>query len=60
MGLYQGSALSPFLFAVVNNRVTDEVVQESLWMFADDTVICRESTEQVEKNLERWRYALWR
>ncbi|XP_065664573.1 uncharacterized protein LOC136086217 [Hydra vulgaris] len=41
------------------DRLTDEVRQESLWtmMFADDIVICSESREQVEVNLERWRYA---
>ncbi|KAF7704748.1 hypothetical protein HF521_021820, partial [Silurus meridionalis] len=38
VGLHQGSALSPFLFAVVRDRLTDEVRQESPWamMFADD------------------------
>ncbi|KAI5624580.1 hypothetical protein C0J50_15862 [Silurus asotus] len=62
VGLHQGSALSPFLFAVVMDRLTDEVRQESPWtmMFADDIVICGESREQVEKSLERWRYALER
>ncbi|KAG2462202.1 RTJK polymerase, partial [Polypterus senegalus] len=62
VGLHQGSALSPFLFAMVMDRLTDEVRQESLWtmMFADDIVICSDSREQVEETLERWRYAVER
>ncbi|KAK3529743.1 hypothetical protein QTP86_003019 [Hemibagrus guttatus] len=60
VGLHQGSALSPFLFAIVMNQLSEEVRQESPWtmMFADDIVICSESREQVEENLERWRFAL--
>ncbi|KAK3512437.1 hypothetical protein QTP70_009855 [Hemibagrus guttatus] len=62
VGLHQGSALSPFLFAIVMDQLSEEVRQESPWtmMFADDTVICSESREQVEENLERWRFALER
>ncbi|KAI5089832.1 arginine-hydroxylase NDUFAF5, mitochondrial precursor [Silurus meridionalis] len=47
---------------MVMDRLPDEVRQESPWtmMFADDIVICGESSEQVEKSLERWRYALKR
>ncbi|KAK3534728.1 hypothetical protein QTP86_023977, partial [Hemibagrus guttatus] len=43
-------------------RRSEEVRQESPWtmMFADDIVICSESREQVEENLERWRFALER
>lgn len=43
VGLHQGSALSPFLFAVVMDRLTDEIRQESTWimMFAGDVVTCR-------------------
>ena len=62
VGLHQGSALSPFLSAMVMDRLTDKVRQESPWnmVFADDIVICNESKEQVERSLERWRYALGR
>ena len=62
VGLHQGSALSPFLFALLMDRLTDEVRQESPWnmMFADDIVICGETKEDVEVSLEGWRHALER
>ncbi|KAK3514119.1 hypothetical protein QTP70_005119 [Hemibagrus guttatus] len=62
VGLHQGLALSPFLFAMVMDQLSEEVRQESPWtmMFADDIVICSESREQVEENMERWRFALER
>lgn len=52
--------LSPVLFAVVMERLTDEVGKEFLgtMVFAHDTLICSDSREQVEKRLERWRYVL--
>ncbi|KAK3535747.1 hypothetical protein QTP70_021047 [Hemibagrus guttatus] len=51
VGLHQGSALSPFLFAIVMDQLSEEVRQESPWtmMFADDIVICSESREQGGK-----------
>ena len=62
VGLHQGSDLSPCLFAMVMDRMTDEIREEAPWtmMFADDIVICSESKEQVEGKLESWRYALER
>ena len=62
VGLHQGSALSPFLFAVIMDRLTDEVRREPPWtmLLADDTVICEETREEVEWRLESWMYALER
>ena len=60
VGLHQGSALIPFLFAVITDRITDKVRRKPLWMMlcADDTVICEETREEVKRRLESWRYAL--
>ena len=47
---------------MVMDRLTDKVRQEASWtmMFVDEITICSESREQVEENLEKWRYALER
>ena len=62
VGLHQGSALSPFLFTMIIDRLTDEVRREPPWtmLFANDIVICEETREEVERRLESWRYALER
>ena len=61
--VHASEALSPFLFATVMDRLTDEVRhREAPWtmLFADDIVICSETKQQAEDNLDRWRYALER
>ena len=62
VGLHRGSVLSPFLFAVIMDRLMDEVRREPPWtmLFADDIVICKETREEVERRLESWKYALER
>ena len=54
VGLHQRSALNPFLFAVIMDRLTDEVRREPPWtiLFADDSVICEETSKEVERRLE--------
>ena len=53
------SSLRPCLFAMVMDRMTNDIREEATWtmMFADDIVICSESKEQ-----RSWRAGdmLWR
>ena len=60
VGRHQESVLSPFLFAVIMSKLTDEVRREPPWTtpFADDIGICEETREKVERRLESSRYAL--
>ena len=62
VGLHQESALSQFFFAVIMDRLTDEIRREPPWtmLFADDIVICEETREEVKQRLESWKYALER
>ena len=42
--------MRPFVFAMMMDRMTDDIREEAPWtmMFADDIVICSESKERVE------------
>ena len=62
VGLHQESALSPFLFAVIMDRLTDEVRREPPWtmLFGDNILICKETRQKVERKLECWKYELER
>ena len=60
VGLHQGSALSPFLFAIIMDALTDDIRKETPWqmMFADDVVLCAREKESLRDDLEAWREAL--
>ena len=49
---HQGGRKGPFFFALVMDRLSDEVRQAAC------SAICSETREQVEESLERWRNAL--
>jgi hypothetical protein len=57
IGLHQGSALSPYLFALVMDVVTRDIQGDIPWcmLFADDVVLVDESTTGVGQKLELWR-----
>ena len=62
VGLHQGLALSPFLFAIIIDRLTKDIKKDAPWdmLFADDIVLSRQNHRELEEDLEIWRNALER
>jgi hypothetical protein len=60
VGLHQGSALSPYLFALVMDELTKDIQDEVPWtmLFADDVVLIDETQRGVTEKLELWRNSL--
>ena len=62
IGLYQGSSLSPYLFAMIMDVSACGIKDLSTWckLYADDIVIvlCSTRREEVENKLEEWRRAM--
>ncbi|PKU81295.1 ataxia telangiectasia mutated family protein [Dendrobium catenatum] len=60
VGLHQGSALSPYLFALVMDVLTRHLQEDVPWcmLFADDILLVDKTREGVEGKLELWRSTL--
>ena len=60
VGVHQGSDLSPFLFIMVMDVLTNDVRDGSLMelLHADDLVLCRKSLNEVMDKYERWKNAV--
>ena len=60
VGLHRGSALSPVLFITVMDVISKEVGRGSphAMLFADDLVLCENTREEAEEQLELWRNAI--
>ena len=58
VGLHQGSALSPFLCIVILDELIESIGIDppNAMLFADDLVICEDTRDTAEYQLERWRY----
>ena len=62
VGLHQGSALSPYLFLILMDVLTERVRKEApeSMLFADDIVLCGDKDVDMTEYLESWRKALGR
>jgi hypothetical protein len=56
IGLHQGSALSPYPFALVMDEVTRDIQDDTSWcmLFIDDVILVDESRTGVIQKLELW------
>jgi hypothetical protein len=56
IGLHQGSALSPYLFALVMDEATRDIQSGIPWcmFFIDDVVLMDESRMTVDQKLKLW------
>jgi Reverse transcriptase (RNA-dependent DNA polymerase) len=57
IGLYQGSALSPYIFTLVMDEITNDIQGDIPWcmLFAGDVVLIDERRIGVYQKLELWR-----
>ena len=54
VGIHQDSVLIPFLFAIIVNKLTEDIRKDAQWdiLFADDTVLFMQNHRELEDDLE--------
>ncbi|GKA40650.1 retrovirus-related pol polyprotein LINE-1 [Tanacetum coccineum] len=59
-GLHQGSTISPYLFTLILDELSQEIQESIPWcmIFTDDIVLIAESAKELNNKIERWREAL--
>ena len=60
--LHQSSVLSPFLFTVIMDKLTEYIRKDAPWvkLFADGIVVSRQNQREPDDDVEIWRNALER
>ncbi|GJW50259.1 retrovirus-related pol polyprotein LINE-1, partial [Tanacetum coccineum] len=60
VGLHQGLAISPYLFALILDELTKGIQESIPWclIFTDDIVLISETLEGLNRILKQWRKAL--
>ncbi|GFR73286.1 RNA-directed DNA polymerase from mobile element jockey-like [Elysia marginata] len=60
VGLHQGSGLSPFLFTIVLDTISEECRNGLPWelLFADDLAIIADSEEELQRRWLKWQIGL--
>ena len=60
VGVHQGSVISPLIFAIVVDAVTEQVRKGLLnkMLYSDDPVLMSENLEDLRERFQRWRGAL--
>ena len=53
VGLHQGSALSSFPFAIIMDKLTEDIRKDAPWgmLFADDIVLSRQNHRELAVDL---------
>ena len=60
IGLHQGSALSPFLFAIIIDKLMEDSRKDAPWdmLFAHNVVLSRQNYRELKNDLKIWRNLL--